>query len=844
VGIPYRDAAGKTLYVKRRTALRAGEGSFMPKGSHVMPYGLERLQAARDAGDVVLVEGESDCWTLWSHGIPALGIPGAKSTKALRDEHLAGIGRVYAVQETDPAGAEFVNGIRERLKTLSYHGEFRVLHLGVKDVNELHKQNPDGFRAAFDAALKDSEQSKGPEKPAETTSAPGPGEDAPSGGPPPIDALLATEAEIASARLAPKCIVEDYIFADVRTVPGPCGTGKTTLLAYEAVHIVLGMLLYGLEVKSPGPVLFVTAEDPRETIIARIRCVMDALGLSDRAKAHAWARLPIWDVRGTNRRLAMLDPAGNIALTTLANEIVSAYQDANLAQIIFDPVVSFSPGERFVNDGDQALVMAGRHIVRGLDCCVCFPQHTGKINARLKTLDQYSGRNGSALPDGSRMVHVLQSWEDDDTRRTPPYGFTLASEETALILARPKGTYCKPQPRIWLKRKGYAFEHFIEIRKDKGSDRRAYADQLYAFLTSELKQTPPRLHTRTSLDACDIMQREHVRAAVSDLEVSGRVIHEELPEHLKRGGRQTYLKPVPNPAGIHGGVEENPASTPPSSTTPPPYREKNGGGVEPPPFSSTPPESMAGFGGVGGVEHVLADSAASPAQASWVSHWVRNRKTGARGRVLEDRGDTLHVHYEDGRRAWVRRSEIELWDEPAPERELSSVDESPSEDVAVLDAGISASDLILRLVDFDVRIEARGTDLLLSGGGYPPPGLLDAIEAHKAEVLTALAELPAPVVSPPPPAELLAVQGIEGELVITDAVVSGLVDAWHRHLAGCKVCSPGRVCCDDGGRLYGEVLDAVARIEAQSKAGIQTGAIPTFEDLHGKQDDDMGEVRS
>jgi hypothetical protein len=38
-------------------------------------YGLWRLQQPTE---VVLVEGESDCHTLWHHGFAALGVPGAK----------------------------------------------------------------------------------------------------------------------------------------------------------------------------------------------------------------------------------------------------------------------------------------------------------------------------------------------------------------------------------------------------------------------------------------------------------------------------------------------------------------------------------------------------------------------------------------------------------------------------------------------------------------------------------------------------------------------------------------------------------------------------------------------
>ena len=185
VGIPYHHADGSEAYIKRRTALRARDGSFVPKGEHQLPYGLERLQAAREAGHVVLVEGESDCWTGWYHGYPMLGIPGATSTKVLQAEHLAGIGEVYAVQETDSAGAEFIQGLRRRLLIIGYRGALHVAHLPTKDTNELHKRDPDGFTVAFEAALKASESpdTAGAEQADEATqeprssSAPGAGEE-------------------------------------------------------------------------------------------------------------------------------------------------------------------------------------------------------------------------------------------------------------------------------------------------------------------------------------------------------------------------------------------------------------------------------------------------------------------------------------------------------------------------------------------------------------------------------------------------------------------------------------------------------------------------------------------
>ena len=47
------------------------------KGLKPCLYGLWRLDHACTAGYVVIGEGESDCHTLWQHGIPAVGLPGA-----------------------------------------------------------------------------------------------------------------------------------------------------------------------------------------------------------------------------------------------------------------------------------------------------------------------------------------------------------------------------------------------------------------------------------------------------------------------------------------------------------------------------------------------------------------------------------------------------------------------------------------------------------------------------------------------------------------------------------------------------------------------------------------------
>src|SRR2546430_6741151 len=117
VQIPYHLPDGTPAARHRiRTALVAREGSRWSKGEgKIVPYGLERLEEARKAGYLVIVEGESDCWTLWYHRFPALGLPGAALVNTLEADYLTGIDKVYIIQEPDAAGARFVKGIQRCL---------------------------------------------------------------------------------------------------------------------------------------------------------------------------------------------------------------------------------------------------------------------------------------------------------------------------------------------------------------------------------------------------------------------------------------------------------------------------------------------------------------------------------------------------------------------------------------------------------------------------------------------------------------------------------------------------------------------------------------------------------
>jgi putative DNA primase/helicase len=156
VVIPYGSQDGTAPPRNRlRTALKAKEGSLWILGKGpIAPYGLDRLPDARTAGFVIFVEGESDCWTLWHHGFPALGIPGADMTGKLEAEHLDGIARTFVVHEPGKGGDTLVRGTAKRLQKIGWQGEALVVNCGdFKDPNDLHKADPEKFKSRFESIL-------------------------------------------------------------------------------------------------------------------------------------------------------------------------------------------------------------------------------------------------------------------------------------------------------------------------------------------------------------------------------------------------------------------------------------------------------------------------------------------------------------------------------------------------------------------------------------------------------------------------------------------------------------------------------------------------------------------
>lgn len=335
------------------------------------------------------------------------------------------------------------------------------------------------------------------------------------------EVVLTSHWEMLGAKLHPKVIVPNYLYADVRMRIAAGGTGKTTLALYEAMQLALGKEIWGIPLNRPMKTVLVTKEDGREVLLARLNKIVEHHGLTLEEAAMVVQNVLIYDLTQTQFRLSKVERDLVLINEGSLEEIVERLTPFNPDWVIFDPLVSFGVGESRVNDAEQGLIEAFRFIVKRLNCCVEGIHHTGKQNARDKTGDQYSGRGGSALADGSRMVAVLNPVSATDWVKkcdTP-----LMEGETGIVMSLPKLSYAKPQQDIYIRRSDYMFKpEALNIKTDDDLAEED-ANSVYAWLTVEYREG--RKYSKEQLRKTQPMgmTRQRIEKAVAKLEVTQRV---------------------------------------------------------------------------------------------------------------------------------------------------------------------------------------------------------------------------------------------------------------------------------------------------------------------------------
>ena len=141
VDIPYADESGELRALRKRLSLDGPSRFVWRRGDKATLYGLPYLKDIKRSGKVILVEGESDAWTLWHHRIPALGVPGASTWKEDFCRYIDGV-ETYAWREPDDGGDNLLHAVSQN------HLDVRVIEApaDAKDASDLYLLDPDNFK--------------------------------------------------------------------------------------------------------------------------------------------------------------------------------------------------------------------------------------------------------------------------------------------------------------------------------------------------------------------------------------------------------------------------------------------------------------------------------------------------------------------------------------------------------------------------------------------------------------------------------------------------------------------------------------------------------------------------
>jgi len=187
-------------------------------------------------------------------------------TGTLEESVLAGIDRLYIMQEPDAGGTAFVTQIARKLAAWQWPGQAWVLRLsGTKDPNALHQQERQGFRAAFQRALDQAQPLF--VRHCQQASAP------PAGHPAIFSLQDLLSWEVPPIRWAiPEILPEGLTLLASRP-----GLGKSWLALSLALTIAAGGMALGTQPVTQGDVLYLALEENARRLQARARQLLASM---------------------------------------------------------------------------------------------------------------------------------------------------------------------------------------------------------------------------------------------------------------------------------------------------------------------------------------------------------------------------------------------------------------------------------------------------------------------------------------------------------------------------------------------------------------------------------------
>ena len=318
-------------------------------------------------------------------------------------------------------------------------------------------------------------------------------------------------------------IIEDILPKHRTTFAAPGGTGKTQLTLWMALHVAAGRKLFGrYEVKRPGKVLIMNAEDPKQQLQRRLITLANSMEWeSESEKYAAFENVAFVDFETDTIALsAQVQRTNHYDITKTVQEIIKSYKETGLSWVIFDPMTLFGFDEAGGNDSASAMMKASGILADQLNCAVTYVTHTTKAGARAGEADMHTTRGAAAFGDLTRA-----HWNLINHRPYDPL-----SRTRYLQLSFDKASYAPPQSSVFL----MSVENNRFISYDPEDSNEGFEDELWEGIKRAI------VTLRKNGEGCSVETVSTYGYEIQNQSVGKTRVKPKIREWLEAGRLETF----------------------------------------------------------------------------------------------------------------------------------------------------------------------------------------------------------------------------------------------------------------------------------------------------------------
>jgi RecA-family ATPase len=483
----YTDAEGRPVYFRDRFEwLESGERrkEIIPRqldgsklGNPPVPYRLHELLQAKAKGDLItFVEGEKPADALAERGYVATTTGSCSSWKGEYAKHFLGA-RIAIWPDADPEGERYAVAVATALEGIA--AEIRV----VRFPNVRHAWDAadyfdeDGTPAELNRILDNAP----PWHPNDSAAAE-------EQAVPPL--FVASEIQFRrflDSEAPPRRMILDNVLplgvAGLLASMG--GAGKSALIYQLAISIAGRQPFLGMQVREPGSVLYVAAEDDEGELHRRGLILLAHHAPDARTRELIGERLHVVSRVAADNLMTASSADGEVRKTAFVERLIeAALPIPNLRLIALDPVSRFRGGRANHEEDATRFVEANEAIREATGATVLGLAHVSQAGIK-EGGGQEIVRGSTALVDGVRWVATLQRLQ---RKKAMDYGLREEEADRYLRFEIPKSNYTPPFPGLWLRREAGGMIVPCELEERTEARQQAKAEGRYSDVVERLQE--------------------------------------------------------------------------------------------------------------------------------------------------------------------------------------------------------------------------------------------------------------------------------------------------------------------------------------------------------------------